>query len=137
MSMRPFSFLSLGIIIVYMLDITFVRKNAELVQVKSADKGYPVDVAHVLSLDTAFRALLTEVEVVRRERNALADSLKSSKPSPEQIAMFQFFNGQAYDADIQALRKMYPQLKPLERYLRENGWENAQPTAETQSNWGR
>lgn len=86
MSMRPFSFLSLGIIIVYMLDITFVRKNAELVQVKSADKGYPVDVAHVLSLDTAFRALLTEVEVVRRERNALADSLKSSKPSPEQIA---------------------------------------------------
>jgi uncharacterized protein YbjT (DUF2867 family) len=57
--------------------------------------------------------------------------------TPEQIAMFQFFNGQGYDADIPALRKLYPQLKTLERYLRENGWENAQPAAETQNAWGR
>ena len=62
---------------------------------------------------------------------------EGQQPSPEQIAMFKFFNGQGYDADIPALRKMYPQLKTLERYLRENGWENAQPTPETQNNWGR
>ena len=62
---------------------------------------------------------------------------EGQQPSPEQIAMFQFFNAQGYDADIPALRKMYPGLKTLERYLRENGWENAQPTAETQNAWRR
>jgi hypothetical protein len=31
---------------------------------------------------------------------------------------------------------MYPQLKTLEQFLRENGWEHAQPTAEKQNSWG-
>jgi uncharacterized protein YbjT (DUF2867 family) len=68
----------------------------------------------------------------------LASRMKAEgqQPSPEQIAMFKFFNGQGYDADIPALRKMYPQLKTLERFLRENGWEHAQPTAEKQNSWG-
>ena len=61
---------------------------------------------------------------------------EGQQPSPEQIAMFKFFDGQGYDADIPALRKMYPQLKTLERFLRENGWEHAQPTAEKQNSWG-
>jgi uncharacterized protein YbjT (DUF2867 family) len=45
----------------------------------------------------------------------------------EMIAMFNFFNGEAYDADIPALRKLHPGLLTLEQYLRENGWENAEP----------
>ncbi len=49
----------------------------------------------------------------------------AQQPSPEQKAMFEFFNGQGYDADIPSLRKMYPPLKTLEQYLRANGWENA------------
>ncbi|HLE73203.1 MAG TPA: NmrA/HSCARG family protein [Anaerolineales bacterium] len=48
-------------------------------------------------------------------------------PSPEQIAMFEFFSGQGYDADIAALRRIYPDLLTFERYLRKNGWENAEP----------
>jgi uncharacterized protein YbjT (DUF2867 family) len=48
-------------------------------------------------------------------------------PTAEQIAMFQFFNGQGYDADIPALRKIYPGLLTFEQYLRKNGWENAEP----------
>jgi hypothetical protein len=43
-------------------------------------------------------------------------------------AMFAFFNGEAYDADIPALRKMHPGLLTLEQYLRKNGWANAQAT---------
>jgi seryl-tRNA synthetase len=68
-----------------MLDIKFVRENADLVQKNSADKGYTVDVAATLALDTEYRALLTKTEAVRRDRNALADSLKSTKPTTEQI----------------------------------------------------
>jgi hypothetical protein len=41
--------------------------------------------------------------------------------------MFQFFNGQGYDADISALRKVYPPLKTFEQWLRATGWENAAP----------
>jgi len=45
----------------------------------------------------------------------------------EMIAMFNFFNGEAYDADIPALRKLHPGLLTFEQYLRKNGWENAEP----------
>lgn len=45
----------------------------------------------------------------------------------EMIAMFNFFNGEAYDADIPALRKLHPGLLTLEQYLRKTGWENLQP----------
>jgi len=58
-------------------------------------------------------------------------------PTEEQIAMFNFFNGVGYDADIAALRRLYPALQNLEQYLRRNGWENAQPIPiPEKSNWG-
>jgi hypothetical protein len=41
--------------------------------------------------------------------------------------MYQFFNGQGYDADIPALRRIFPGLLTLEQFLRKNGWENAEP----------
>jgi hypothetical protein len=53
-------------------------------------------------------------------------------------AMFNFFNGEAYDADIPALRILHPGLLRLEEYLRKNGWENQQsiPIPEN-AGWGR
>jgi uncharacterized protein YbjT (DUF2867 family) len=62
--------------------------------------------------------------------------VEGQQPNPEMVAMANFFNGQGYDADIPALRRMYPQLKTLEAFLRENGWENAQPAGEAQKPWG-
>jgi uncharacterized protein YbjT (DUF2867 family) len=57
-------------------------------------------------------------------------------PTEEQIAMANFFNGVGYDADIPALRRIYPGLQTLEQYLRRNGWENAQPIPlPDQGNW--
>ncbi len=59
-------------------------------------------------------------------------------PDEEMIAMFNFFNGQGYDADIPALRKIHPGLLTLEQWLRSNGWENAQPEPmpQGQGAWG-
>jgi uncharacterized protein YbjT (DUF2867 family) len=48
-------------------------------------------------------------------------------PEEEMIAMFNFFNGIGYDADIPALRKLHPGLLNFEQWLRKNGWENQQP----------
>lgn len=56
----------------------------------------------------------------------------------EMAAMFKFFTGEAYSADIPALRKLHPGLLTLEQYLRKNGWENAEPIPLPEnSGWGR
>ena len=69
-----------------MLDIQFIRDNAEVVQRKSEEKGYKnVDVAALLKVDEQRRAQLTVVEDLRAQRNALTDSMKGQKPTPEQI----------------------------------------------------
>ena len=44
--------------------------------------------------------------------------------NPEMIAMANFFNGEAYTADIAALRKIYPDMKTYAQWLRLTGWEN-------------
>ncbi len=55
----------------------------------------------------------------------------------EMKAMFAFFNGEGYDADIAALRKIHPGLMTLEQWLRKNGWENAQPVPEQEQSGRR
>lgn len=55
----------------------------------------------------------------------------------EMKAMFSFFNGEAYDADIPALRKLHPGLLTFEQYLRKNGWENLEPIPMSEkTGWG-
>ncbi len=55
----------------------------------------------------------------------------------EMVAMFNFFNGEGYAADIAALRKIHPGLLNFEQYLRKNGWENQQPIPfPEKSAWG-
>lgn len=68
-----------------MLDIQYIRDNPELVAEKSKQKGYDIDVRHLLELDTERRTRLTQVEELRSRRNALSNSLKAGKPTPEQI----------------------------------------------------
>lgn len=64
---------------------------------------------------------------------------EGQSPTPEQMAMFQFFNGKGYDADIGALRKIYPGLRKFEPYLRETGWENLPvlPLPKDGNRWGQ
>lgn len=59
-------------------------------------------------------------------------------PTEEQVAMYNFFNGTGYDADIASLRQLHPELKTLEQYLRATGWENAEPIPipENSNSWG-
>ncbi len=87
---------------------------------------------------------LTEAQIVATFAKVIGRPVKlvspqrveGQQPGPEMAAMANFFNGQGYDADIPALRRMYPQLETLETFLRENGWENAQPSGEAQKPWG-
>jgi seryl-tRNA synthetase len=87
-----------------MLDIQFIRDNPELVQEKSAQKGYQVDIAKLLELDKERRSLLTEVEELRQKRNELSDRIKST-------------NGQPDQADIDAGKVIKVELSEKEGYL--------------------
>ena len=69
-----------------MLDIQFIRDNPEIVQRKTEEKGYKnISIAELLELDEQRRELLTAVEDLRAQRNALTAEMKGQKPSPEQI----------------------------------------------------
>lgn len=64
-----------------MLDIQFIRDNQELVEKKSKEKGYKVDIAKLLELDKERKELLTTVEALRQKRNENAAKMKGK---PEQ-----------------------------------------------------
>lgn len=68
-----------------MLDIRFVRENADLVQAAAEHKGYKVNVEAILKLDDKRRQLQTQVDEVRARKNQNAAELKGGKPTTEQI----------------------------------------------------
>ena len=79
---------------------------------------------------------LTEAQIAETFTKVVGRPVELTPPSgggwgdPEEgAAAFNFFNGEGYDADIPALRKLHPGLLTLEQWLRKNGWENAEPIA--------
>ncbi len=77
-------------------------------------------------------------KVIGRSVTLTAPAGSGGRASEEEmVAMFSFFNGEGYDADIAALRKIHPGLLNFEQYLRKNGWENQQPIPfPEKSAWG-
>lgn len=63
-----------------MLDIKYIRENAELVQTNAENKRMKVDIPALLALDDRRLSLLKEVETIRKERNEVADAMKSATP---------------------------------------------------------
>jgi uncharacterized protein YbjT (DUF2867 family) len=88
---------------------------------------------------------LTESQLADTFTKVIGRRIKLTMPTgggwgseEEMKAMFNFFNGEGYDADIPVLRKLHPGLLTLEQYLRKNGWENAEPIPMPEnSGWGK
>lgn len=81
-----------------MLDIQFIRENAQAVKEKSKQKGYSVDVDRLLGLDQKRRETLGKIEELRRQRNELSDQMKRQRPNEEQLQQ-----GRQIKADISSL----------------------------------
>lgn len=105
-----------------MLDIQFIRDNAELVKQKSALKGYKVQIDELLELDGQRRTRLTQIDELRARRNQQASELKQGRPSEEQIATGRQLKEELtslesdlskIDADYQRLLKAVPNM-PLD-----------------------
>lgn len=69
-----------------MLDIQYIRDNAEAVIKATNDKGFDGSVVgRILEVDVEYRRLIGAIELVRKDRNALNEKLKNER-SPELIA---------------------------------------------------
>ena len=64
-----------------MLDIRFIRENADAVQQNARHKNYSVDIAQLLKLDDERRELSQNADELRERRNTNAASMKGGKPS--------------------------------------------------------
>jgi hypothetical protein len=49
---------------------------------------------------------------------------ENSIQNEEQLATYRFFSGEAYTADINALRQMNPELLDYATWLQRTGWAN-------------
>ena len=58
-----------------MLDIRFVRENAEAVKTAMKNRNAEVDVEAVLALDRRRRAIISEVDALKAERNKVSKSI--------------------------------------------------------------
>lgn len=67
-----------------MLDIRFIRDNAEAVQENAARKNYSVDIAKLLKLDDQRRELSSRADELRERRNANAAKMKGATGKPDQ-----------------------------------------------------
>jgi seryl-tRNA synthetase len=63
-----------------MLALDFVKSNRETVERAIRDKGVDLDLGEILELDVQVRALKTEIEVLRAERNAVSARFKDASP---------------------------------------------------------
>ena len=91
-----------------MLDIRFIRENAERVQKDALNKGYKnADVQAVISLDDERKTLTAQIDELRTRRNQIAASMKNSggKPSDEQIT-----EGKKIKEELAELEKTYREL---------------------------
>ena len=69
-----------------MLDIRYIRENADEVQENARKKGYTVSIADLLACDESRRSLQQRIDVLREKRNTISSSMQGGRPSDELVA---------------------------------------------------
>ena len=64
-----------------MLSLSFIRENRAVVAKAIADKNVKLDLDELLGLDAETRAMKSEIDELRRQRNEISASFKSADPS--------------------------------------------------------
>jgi seryl-tRNA synthetase len=92
-----------------MLDLKFIRTNADLVREGLRKKNISADLDGLLAADRRWRDLLGEVEELRAVRNRVSEEIATKKKA-----------GQVADAQITAMRQVADRVRDLERKLKED-----------------
>lgn len=102
-----------------MLDIRFIRDNADAVQQNAERKGYKVDISRLIELDDTRRNLQQQVDELRERRNQNAAKMKGGKPEQSLIDEGKQIKSElaglegsltAADADVQAVLDQVPNM---------------------------
>lgn len=103
-----------------MLDIRYIRENADRVQESAKNKGYnDVSIARLLDTDEQRRQLQQQVDELRTRRNEIASQMKGGKPAPELVEKGRSLKGKLaeleselhdVDADFQAQMDAVPNV---------------------------
>ncbi len=88
-----------------MLDIRFIRDNAEAVQQNARDRGYKVDIAKLLAVDSERRSLRQKSDDLREKRNQNAAKMKGGQPDQALID-----EGKQIKLELTDLESRLPQL---------------------------
>ncbi|MBI3327272.1 MAG: serine--tRNA ligase, partial [Nitrospinae bacterium] len=91
-----------------MLDITFIRAYPELVKAGAQKKRITVDIDRLLEVDRQRRALLTEVEQLRAERNRTSKAVGGRLPAMRESLLAET------RAMTERLKQLEPELAPLD-----------------------
>ena len=102
-----------------MLDIRFIRDNAEAVQQNARNKNYQVDIAQLIALDDQRREVSQTADELRERRNANAAKMKGGRPEQSLIDEGKAIklelagveqNLSALETDTLALQKKVPNM---------------------------
>ncbi len=97
-----------------MLDIRFIRENADTVKAAMANRNADVDIDALLDLDTRRRAIVAEAEELKAERNRISKSIgqmiKEGK-DPEEIKAQVREMGDKISAFDEGLREIEAKLR--------------------------
>jgi seryl-tRNA synthetase len=95
-----------------MIDIAFIRDNAELVKTAAQNKNVSIDIDRLLELDEQRRSQIASIEDIRAKRNELSASAKGQRPTDEQIATGSKLKDELakLEADFDQVDQQYQQL---------------------------
>jgi seryl-tRNA synthetase len=84
-----------------MLDIRYIRENAEKVQQNTKDKGYNINISKLLEIDSKRRKLLARADELRAKRNENTVKTKGVRPTDEMIVEGKNIKDQLVDLESQ------------------------------------
>ena len=95
-----------------MFDLKFVRTHMDLIAQMCKDRGYGLDLSRFRTLDEKRRAILTDLEELRHERNTVSDKIAVMKK-----------NGEDASSLITQMKTVSASIKELEAKMPEIGDE--------------
>ena len=97
-----------------MLDIRYIRENADRVRQGARDKGIDVDVDQLLAVDERWRAVTTESQQAKAEQNAAGKSIAGLAGAEKQAAIARMAElkarGKALAKELAGLEKLRNEL---------------------------
>lgn len=122
-----------------MLDIQFIRDNAEQVKQKSSQKGYDVDVAHLLELDTKRREFIHKTDELRSQLNKSAEQFKSQPPTEEQRKNLKAIKeqlNQLEEQQEQTEKEFHTSLKAVPNMFPDDTPNGGEEASKEEKKWG-